>query len=174
MAIRFQDRIVQYPNRVKLTPVAGQVNTYDVSRVEGNVTAEGTALNRENLENGFLSLYEGGELTKGMNYGVYFDHTGLAAHVGYQWLWRLDENGLTLRDAVVTNVVNNALQISEVYSTGKLTLNFDSGLTFQKGNAKLSWSSSKISWDAFKNSQATSEGTTNLTVESKKDRKSVV
>lgn len=39
MSIRFQDRIVQYPNRVKLTPVAGQSNTYDVSRVEGNVTA---------------------------------------------------------------------------------------------------------------------------------------
>lgn len=35
MSIRFQDRIVQYPNRVKLTPVAGQANTYDVSRVEG-------------------------------------------------------------------------------------------------------------------------------------------
>lgn len=45
----FKDRIVEYPNRVKLTPVAGQSNVYDVSRQEGTITQDGTPLNAETL-----------------------------------------------------------------------------------------------------------------------------
>ena len=43
----FQDRIVEYPNRVTLTQVSG--DTYDIERAEGEVTQEGTPLNAENL-----------------------------------------------------------------------------------------------------------------------------
>lgn len=38
----FTDRAVQYPGRVRLTPVEGEENVYDVERAEGTVTAAGT------------------------------------------------------------------------------------------------------------------------------------
>lgn len=44
-----KDRIVQYPNRYKLMPVSGQTNTYDMVRVTGAITEEGTPLNKANL-----------------------------------------------------------------------------------------------------------------------------
>lgn len=47
--LRFEDRVVQHPNRVVLTPVAGKANTYDVRRDEGRVTVEGTPLVAETL-----------------------------------------------------------------------------------------------------------------------------
>ena len=40
-----QDRIVEHPGRVVLTPVSGEENTYDMTRAEGTVTQEGTQLN---------------------------------------------------------------------------------------------------------------------------------
>lgn len=43
------DRIVQYPNRVKLVPVEGQPNVYDVESQPGEITEEGTPLNKGTL-----------------------------------------------------------------------------------------------------------------------------
>ncbi|MEA4919390.1 MAG: hypothetical protein VB078_00480 [Clostridiaceae bacterium] len=43
-----QDRIPTYPGRVKLTPVTGQTNVYDMAR-EDAPTEPGTALNKANL-----------------------------------------------------------------------------------------------------------------------------
>ena len=40
------DRNVQYPGRIKLKPVSGQTDTYDVELVPGTVSAAGTALDR--------------------------------------------------------------------------------------------------------------------------------
>lgn len=48
-----QDRIVEYPGRVTLTPVPGETNTYDMARAEGAVTQEGTQLNKDNLISAF-------------------------------------------------------------------------------------------------------------------------
>lgn len=45
----FSDRVVEYPGRVKLTPVTGQSNTYDMERAEGTEYTEGTLLNALNL-----------------------------------------------------------------------------------------------------------------------------
>lgn len=47
----FVDRIVEHPGRVKLTPVSGQTNVYDMEREEGTVSTEGTLLNANNLNN---------------------------------------------------------------------------------------------------------------------------
>lgn len=41
------DRNVQYPGRIKLKPVSGQTDTYDVELVPGTVSAAGTALDRD-------------------------------------------------------------------------------------------------------------------------------
>lgn len=43
-----QDRISLYPGRVKLTPVSGQDNVYDMTRHD-NPTTEGTPLNKSTL-----------------------------------------------------------------------------------------------------------------------------
>lgn len=45
----FVDRVVEYPGRVKLTPVTGQSNIYDMERAEGTEYTEGTLLNATNL-----------------------------------------------------------------------------------------------------------------------------
>ena len=43
-----QDRVSLYPGRVKLEPVAGQANTYDLTRAD-QPTQEGTPLNKASL-----------------------------------------------------------------------------------------------------------------------------
>lgn len=45
-----QDRVSLYPGRVKLEPVAGQANTYDLTRAD-QPTQEGTPLNKATLLN---------------------------------------------------------------------------------------------------------------------------
>lgn len=47
------DRIVEYPGRITLTAVSGEEDTYDVTRAEGTVTQEGTAINATNLNAAF-------------------------------------------------------------------------------------------------------------------------
>lgn len=49
MLFKFEDREVEFPNRVKLTPVEGQPNTYTVERAEGTITNPGTPLTAANL-----------------------------------------------------------------------------------------------------------------------------
>ena len=43
------DRVTQYPTRRVLTAVSGEENTYDVTRAEGTITAEGDAFNATNM-----------------------------------------------------------------------------------------------------------------------------
>lgn len=47
--INIADEIVQHPKRIKLTPVAGEADTYDYERIRGTVTADGTDVNRSML-----------------------------------------------------------------------------------------------------------------------------
>ena len=54
----FTDRVVQHPGRVKMTPVAGQTNVYDVERQEGTVTERGTPFNAETF-NGIINAAHG-------------------------------------------------------------------------------------------------------------------
>lgn len=54
----FTDRVVQYPGRMKLTPVSGQPNVYDVERQEGTVTETGTPFNAETF-NGIINAAHG-------------------------------------------------------------------------------------------------------------------
>lgn len=44
-----EDRLVQYPNRVRLIQVDGQPGVYDIEAVPGTVTANGTPLNKATL-----------------------------------------------------------------------------------------------------------------------------
>ncbi len=47
------DRTTEYPGRIVLTPVAGEENTYDVTRAEGQVIEQGTRLNVQNLNDAY-------------------------------------------------------------------------------------------------------------------------
>ena len=63
----FTDRVVQHPGRMKLTPVSGQTNVYDVERQEGTVTEAGTPFNAETF-NGIINAAHGfGTCTTGAN-----------------------------------------------------------------------------------------------------------
>lgn len=55
--IPVEDRIPTYPGRVKLTPVAGETNTYDMTRADLPI-AEGTPLNKALLDNKAYALTE--------------------------------------------------------------------------------------------------------------------
>ena len=45
----WENRVTEYPNRRRLTPVPGTQNTYDVTRAEGAVTHSGQAFDAANL-----------------------------------------------------------------------------------------------------------------------------
>ena len=52
------DRVVEYPGRVKLDPVPGEENVYDMSRAEGEITMAGSQLNADTLTEAFGLVYE--------------------------------------------------------------------------------------------------------------------
>lgn len=52
------DRVVEYPGRVKLDPVPGEENVYDMSRAEGEITMSGSQLNADTLTEAFGLVYE--------------------------------------------------------------------------------------------------------------------
>ena len=55
-----QDRVSLYPGRVKLVPVAGQENTYDMVRAD-SPTQEGTPLNKDSLLKDATAALLGGD-----------------------------------------------------------------------------------------------------------------
>lgn len=54
----FKDRVVEHPGRVRLTPVAGEADVYDMTREEGTIIQEGTRLSAENLEANYRLISE--------------------------------------------------------------------------------------------------------------------
>jgi hypothetical protein len=56
----FEDRLVEHPGRVVLTPVAGATDTYDVdyTSAEGEVTQEGTLLNADSMNSAVQDLID--------------------------------------------------------------------------------------------------------------------
>ena len=73
MANYFNDRVVQYPGRVTMTPVSGEVNKYDMIRSEGTVTTDGTPFNAAAF-NTMLDKY-------GIHYGTCSTSAGTATKV---------------------------------------------------------------------------------------------
>ena len=55
----FQNRLVEHPGRVVMTPVAGAENTYDMTPAEGEVYTEGTLLDAENINNEVHDIING-------------------------------------------------------------------------------------------------------------------
>jgi len=104
-----QDRITEHPGRIKLTAVAGEPDTYDVTRAEGQVTQEGTELNATNLEAAFGLVYE--EYTGSITYDAGTIGTrGVAVNMG-----SATKTGYKLISLLVTNATNASNYIVQPY-----------------------------------------------------------
>ena len=81
-----QDRVPLYPGRVKMTPVAGQANTYDMVRAD-DPTQAGTPLNKATfLKDATAALY-------GLGTGAVPDDVLAALGKYKQYWWRRRDNG---------------------------------------------------------------------------------
>ena len=135
-----KDRISLYPGRVKLNPVAGEANTYDMVRAD-QPTQEGTALNKANLLNDSTAtgLHLGGgeptpdlafqKMMKNVQVNPY-RHIDKAA-----WSW-FDENTLngisTLCEPIYVNETNEFIILSAVSGGSCIYISKDFGRTFEK------------------------------------------
>lgn len=107
-----QDRIVEHPNRVLLTPVAGEENVYDMTRAEGQVTQAGTPLNKANLESAFALVAE--EYTGTVSYEAGTVGTrGAAVNLG-----SAAKTGKTLIALILTNATNASNYVVQPYVSG--------------------------------------------------------
>ena len=113
------DRVPLYPGRVKLTPVSGQTNTYDMARAD-EPTQEGTALNKVNL----LSDATAAMFGLGVD-GVPNDALSVLGKYNQHW-WKRRFNGYT--QTVTEKATVSAIEgyYSSEYTfdsqTGKYTL----------------------------------------------------
>lgn len=64
-----KDRIPTYPGRVKLSPVAGQTNVYDMSRADAPIE-EGTPINKATLDSVITSRLTGRYYIPSVEYGI--------------------------------------------------------------------------------------------------------
>ena len=64
-----KDRIPTYPGRVKLSPVAGQTNVYDMTRADAPIE-EGTPLNKATLDSFITSRLTGRYYIPNVEYGI--------------------------------------------------------------------------------------------------------
>ena len=113
----FKDRMVEFPGRIRLNPVAGEEDVYDVERVEGTVIQEGTKLTAANLESNYRLIseerqgtvtYEAGEVgTRATAVGM-----GSAVKPGYRLI------GLTVTEATGASAYNVTPYVS--VATGQI------------------------------------------------------
>lgn len=142
MASYFNDRIVQYPGRVTMTPT-GTSDTYDITRAEGTVTNEGSPFNAETF-NGAIDLYA-------MFYGTCSTAGGTSAKV-------VVCSGFTLVTGATIAVNFSNAQTS----TSACTLNVNStGAKTIYGIARSTTSTTRIdgAWEAGETKVFTYDGT---------------
>lgn len=77
----FENRKVDYPNRVKLKQIREEADgiVYDIERSEGNIINAGTPLNAQNLNGAFKNLED--KITQNGSFVgqiIIFDYTGLS------------------------------------------------------------------------------------------------
>ena len=104
-----QNRIVEHPGRIKLTAVAGETDTYDMERAEGQVVQTGTELNADNLNEAFAPVYEeySGTIT--------YDAGTVGTRATAVNLGSAVKAGYTLVSMVITNATNASNYIVQPY-----------------------------------------------------------
>lgn len=104
-----QDRITENPGRIKLTAVAGETDTFDVERAEGQVIQEGTEINAANLNAAFLPSYE--EYSGTVTYEAGTPGTRATAVA----LGSSNKSGKTLAGMVLTSASNASAYSVQLY-----------------------------------------------------------
>ena len=116
-----KDRISQFPGRVKLTPVAGEPNTFDLVRAD-QPTQEGTPINKALLDHAVAANGK----TRG---------TGTA--------YLLDSDGFTLSDGAKINiklhVASGATPTININNTGAKALMMSAVKPLKSGIAAGTW-----------------------------------
>ncbi len=119
----FVDRIVDHPGRVRLTPVSGQSDVYDMTREEGEVYEPGTLLNANNLNNpDITSLKIGGEII-----ADWVTEQGTNGSWKYR-KWHSGKVEAWTRWNVGTVAITTASPTFGGYRSGELTLTIPSGI----------------------------------------------
>lgn len=125
-----QDRVPLYPGRVKLTPVSGQENTYDMVRAD-EPTQEGTPLNKATLlKDTTATLYGLGTYAVPDNalafIGKYNQHwwkrTSTETRSEYQEKQDLVTTNMTVVPVHETRTIQYSAEISIDQSTGAISL----------------------------------------------------
>lgn len=134
-----KDRIPLYPGRVKLNPVAGEANTYDMVRAD-QPTQEGTALNKANLlnDNTAEGLYLGdGEPTPDLAFkkmlknvqvnpyrhldkaaGTFWEQSNIKApRKDFGWGWYIEETNTIVLGAETKEIVNYSSDGGKTYAS---------------------------------------------------------
>lgn len=116
-----QDRVSLHPGRVKLVPVAGQENTYDMVRAD-SPTQEGTPLNKDSLlKDATAALY-------GLpNTAVPDDALALLGPYVQYW-WRATGKGYVEYRAPAAQVtLTMSLAVQPIYYSNNLSVDFATG-----------------------------------------------
>lgn len=121
------DRISLYPGRVKLTPVSGQDNTYDIVRAD-SPTQEGTPLNKATLlKDTTAALYGlGTDAVPDEVFNAIQDIYG--RYYLYHWRKTVDKSGwYEVRTPQTQNIVYAGSGISSVYYADSITFDGSTG-----------------------------------------------
>ena len=138
-----QDRIPLYPGRVKMTPVAGQANTFDMVRAD-DPTQAGTPLNKATLlKDATAALY-------GLGTGAVPDDVlaELGKYKQYWWRRRSINSGWYQVDTAATNrLLKDDIHDTVVYTygdsisvsktNGTITINSPSSMTLRRSTVTV-------------------------------------
>lgn len=128
------DRIPLYPGRVKMTPVAGQANTYDMTRAD-DPTQAGTPLNKATLlKDATAALY-------GLGESAVPDDVLAALGKYKQYWWKRRSHQFVELQSPLTSKIYISLNYGKTLKVAKsITINQDSGAVSLKNpeNFKIS------------------------------------
>lgn len=141
-----QDRVSLYPGRVKLTPVPGQENTFDLVRAD-QPTQEGTHLNKASL------LKDKTAESFGLGADSFPDDvlqilSRLHAHLGDDYLWRKQSISGVLKEATEPNSLGRMPEDDTFYYYDSVQLDLTNKKIVGVGEHKIvNQSNGSVEWD---------------------------
>ena len=141
-----QDRVSLYPGRVKLTPVPGQENTFDLVRAD-QPTQEGTHLNKASL------LKDKTAESFGLGADSFPDDvlqilSRLHTHLGDDYLWRKQSISGVLKEATEPSSLGRMLEDDTFYYYDSVQLDLTNKKIVGVGEHKIvNQSNGSVEWD---------------------------
>lgn len=132
--VNFKDRVPTHKGRIKLTPVSGQIDTFDMERAD-DPTEAGTPLDKATFNSFLQSRLTGRFYSLTPKYTVKTTTTGTTTPLPSS-SWVL--NGLTTATSGIYNISANSA-INSTYSVEKAV----------DGNDSTSWAGTDNTWHAY-------------------------